>query len=80
MRCANRASQTHENYRHSGYQTHEFPRSALLPQLGHASPHFAAMLREMTGLCIAAGEMNREFFEFRNLVEERAVDVKTRVA
>jgi L-alanine-DL-glutamate epimerase-like enolase superfamily enzyme len=32
-------------------------------------------LRELTTVRIAAGEMNRELFEFRNLVEERAIDV-----
>jgi L-alanine-DL-glutamate epimerase-like enolase superfamily enzyme len=32
-------------------------------------------LREMTSVRIAGGEMNRELYEFRTLVEERALDI-----
>lgn len=34
-----------------------------------------ARLREMTGLCIAGGEMTRELDTFRDLIEDRAIDV-----
>jgi L-alanine-DL-glutamate epimerase-like enolase superfamily enzyme len=32
-------------------------------------------LKDMTGVRLAVGEMNRELYEFRHLIEERAVDV-----
>ena len=32
-------------------------------------------LREMVGIRIAGGEMNRELYEFRDLIEERCLDV-----
>lgn len=32
-------------------------------------------LREMIGIRLAAGEMNRELYEFRHMIENRAVDV-----
>jgi L-alanine-DL-glutamate epimerase-like enolase superfamily enzyme len=32
-------------------------------------------LKEMVGVRLAVGEMNRELYEFRHLIEERAVDV-----
>jgi L-alanine-DL-glutamate epimerase-like enolase superfamily enzyme len=32
-------------------------------------------LKDMTGVRLAVGEMNRELYEFRHLIEERAVDI-----